>query len=232
MRVPRLATSMQKVLERLDREPQTVEVFHPAMGKTVRVTIGKFDVQWLTAQALGDPRTAATLPAAYLEMEAGDFRRVAQLALAQRSRMGVQSAMKQVMDLSSGATRARRARIEREASASLLGNAINFPQMFLGGGWGNPDLGDDFRRPVRSDVPVLVLAGDLDPRTPVENGREIVKHLGNGYLIVIANGGHHFDFFGSPQIRSVLAEFLRGERPSVTTIQLPAPRFEPARPAA
>jgi pimeloyl-ACP methyl ester carboxylesterase len=225
-RVPRLTSLMRKVLARLEREPQSVEVSLPMTGGTARVAIGKFDVQWLTAQALGDPRSAATLPAAYLEMEAGDFRRIAQLVAVQRSRMGVQSAMKQMMDLSSGATPARRARIRREASASLLGNAINFPLMSLQTAWGNPDLGDDFRRPVRSKVPVLVLAGDLDPRTPVENGREIVRNLANGLLIVLANGGHHFDLFGSPQIRSVLTRFLRGEEPGVTKIDLPAPSFE------
>ena len=203
-RSPGLIATMRKVLDRLEREPQAV----PVQGS--RVVIGKFDVQLLTAQALGDPRTAATLPAAYREMEAGDFRRVAQLALVQRSRMGVQSAMKQMMDLSSGATAARRDRIAREAASSPLGNAINFPLMSLGSAWGNPDLGDDIRRPVRSRVPVLVLAGDLDPRTPVENGREIVEHLENGRLEVLSGSGHHFDLFGSAEVRKVIARFLRG----------------------
>jgi pimeloyl-ACP methyl ester carboxylesterase len=205
-RNPGLLATMRKVLEGLAREPQIVDV------QGTRIAIGKFDLQLLTAQALGDPRTAATLPAAYGEMEAGDFRRVAQLVVMQRSRMGVQSAMKQMMDLSSGATRERRAQIEREAATSLLGNAINFPQMHLAAAWGNPDLGDEFREPVRSDVPVLVLAGELDPRTPVENGREIVKQLKNGELVVIPNGGHNFDLFGSAEVREVLRTFLFGVR--------------------
>jgi hypothetical protein len=38
---------------------------------------------------------------------------------------------------------------------------------------------------VGSDVPALVLAGDLDPRTPIENGREIVATLSRGRLITI-----------------------------------------------
>jgi pimeloyl-ACP methyl ester carboxylesterase len=217
-RGPRLTVLMRRVLDRLEREPQFVEVTHPMTGETIRVGIGKFDVQWLSAHALGDPRTAATLPKAYQEMDRGNFTRVAQLALAQRLRFGVQSAMKQMMDLSSGATASRRARIEREAASSLLGNAINFPLMDLGTAWNSPDLGDDFRRPVRSRIPVLVLAGDLDPRTPVENGREIVKHLDNGHLVVLTNAGHHFDLFGSPQIRELLKAFLRGERLSVTRL--------------
>jgi hypothetical protein len=64
-------------------------------------------VQWLTAQALADPRAIATLPAAYREMAAGDFRRIATLAVMFRMRLGVESAMKHMMDLSSGATPAR-----------------------------------------------------------------------------------------------------------------------------
>lgn len=182
-RSPGLIATMRKVLDRLEREPQVVD----------GVAIGKFDLQLLTAQALGDPRTAATLPEAYREMERGDFHRLAQLARMQRSRMGVQSAMKQMMDLSSGATAARRAQIVREAASSLLGNAINFPQFDLANAWGRPDLGDAYRAPVRSKVPVLVLAGELDPRTPVENGEEIVRHLEHGRLVVVPNAGHTFD---------------------------------------
>jgi pimeloyl-ACP methyl ester carboxylesterase len=47
-----------------------------------------------------------------------------------RERSGVQSAMKMVMDLASGASAGGRARIEREASTAPLGNAINFPAMY------------------------------------------------------------------------------------------------------
>ena len=190
------------MLARLGESPVTVD----------GVAIGRFDVQLLTAQALADPRTAATIDAAYAEMAKGNFQRIAPLVRAQRSRMGVRSAMKMMMDLSSGASAARRVRIEREAATSLLGNAINFPLMSLAGAWGNPDLGDDFRAPVRSDVPVLILAGELDPRTPVENGREIVKHLTNGRLVVIPNAGHSFDLFGSVEIRAMVSEFLRRPR--------------------
>ena len=216
---------MRDVLGRLERAPVHVEVPHPLTSQPVRVGIGRFDLQWLTAQALGDPRTAGTIPVAYLEMSKGDFHRVAQLVIVQRSRMGGETAMKQMMDLSSGATATRRTRIEREAVRSLLGNAINFPLMSLGNAWGNPDLGDEFRQPVRSDVPVLILAGDLDPRTPVENGRDIVKHLPNGHLVVLENAGHQFDLFGSPQIRELLEQFLHGRKVTTRRLEVPAPRF-------
>jgi pimeloyl-ACP methyl ester carboxylesterase len=223
---PELTTWMRHAIERLARTPAVVETIHPMTRQPVTVTIGAFDLQWITAQALGDPRALPTIPAAYREMAAGDFRRVAPLVLLRRARLGVESAMKQMMDLSSGATAERRARIERESATAVLGNAINFPGMYLRDAWGAPDLGDGFRQPVASDVPVLILVGDLDPRTPVENGREILTTLPNGRLVVVENASHQFDVFGSAPIRAVLGRFLKGAAIADDRIILPAVPFE------
>jgi pimeloyl-ACP methyl ester carboxylesterase len=225
--LPELRTQMRQVLDRLARTPAAVSVPHPVTGQPVTIAVGAFDVQWLTAQALGDPRTLATLPAAYREMAAGDFQRIARLALVMRTRLGVESAMKQMTDLSSGATADRRAHIDREAADALLGNAINFPGMYLREAWDAPDLGDDFRQAVTSDVPTLILVGDLDPRTPVENGREIAATLPNAQLVIVENALHQFDVFGSAPIRLLLRQFLTGARVTDTRIVLPPLHFQP-----
>ena len=83
--------------------------------------------------------------------------------------------MKPMMKISSGATAARRARITLESPKAVLGDAMNFPGMYVDAAWPAADLGDSFRAPVRSDVPTLILVGDLDARTPVENGEVEVK---------------------------------------------------------
>jgi hypothetical protein len=49
--------------------------------------------------------------------------------------------MKDMMDLSSGATVERRRQLDNESRDALLGNAINFPGMFVGG---VTDLGEEF----------------------------------------------------------------------------------------
>jgi pimeloyl-ACP methyl ester carboxylesterase len=163
-----LEAHIRQVLARLTAEPATVLVTDPKSGIRSTVVLGAFDVQWMTAQALGDPRLVATLPAAFRDMAQGNFERMAQVALLRRSRAGVESAMKHMMDLSSGATVERRRQIEDESREAILGNAINFPGMFVGGAWAPvTDLGEEFRRPVKSEIPTLMLVGDLDPRTPV-----------------------------------------------------------------
>lgn len=224
--LPNLRTMMRQVIDQLGHAPAVVDTTHPVTRQPVKVTIGAFDLQWITAQALADARAIATLPAAYREMAAGDFRRIAPLVVLRRARLGVESAMKHMMDLSSGATAERRARIERETRTSLLGNAINFPGMFLSRAWAADDLGDDFRAPVTSSAPVLVLVGDLDPRTPIENGREIVATLPNSRLVVVENAAHQFDVFGSAPIRTVLGQFLSGAAITATPITLPPVPFQ------
>jgi pimeloyl-ACP methyl ester carboxylesterase len=221
-----LSTQLRSVVDRLAATPVVVALTHPMTGQPVSITLGAFDVQWITAQALGDPRAIATLPAAVREMAGGDFQRVAQTALMLRSRLGVESAMKHMMDLSSGATAKRRERIGREAASALLANAINFPGMALQDAWGATELEDSFRRPVTSQVPTLILVGDLDARTPVENARDLVATLPNADLVVLENAAHQFDLFGSVPIRAVLGKFLRGERASAGHLALPPLRFQ------
>ena len=119
-----------------------------------------------------------------------------------------------------------RARIGREAATGLLANAINFPGMELQHAWGATELEDDFRQPVRSDVPTLILVGDLDARTPVENAVEIAGTLTNAQVVVLENAAHQFDLFESAPIRAVLGQFLRGERNIATRLALPPLKFQ------
>jgi pimeloyl-ACP methyl ester carboxylesterase len=196
-------------------------VSEPATATRTSIILGAFDVQWITAQALSDPRLVATLPAAFREMAGGRFERIAQIALVRRSRAGVESAMKHMMDLSSGASLERARVIRDEAREAILGNAINFPTMFLADAWAPvTDLGDDFRQPVHATIPTLILVGDLDPRTPVANAREIAATLPTATVVVLENATHQFDVFGSPVVLDVLGRFLRGE-PLVNRITLP-----------
>jgi len=221
-----LKANLREVLARLRERPATVNVTNPMTGAAAAIVVGAFDVQWIVSQALGNPQLVSTLPAAVREMAQGNFERFAQIALIRRTRAGVQSAMKHMMDLSSGASAERWRLIQHETPNAMLGNAINFPGMFLANAWAPvEDLGDDFRRPVRSAVPTLILVGDLDPRTPVTNAREIAATLSGATTVVLENASHEFDVFGSSAIRDVIARFFRGERVT-PTVALPPITFQ------
>lgn len=223
---PDLPATMRAVLDRLRRAAVTLSVADPAGGATHEVTIGAFDLQLLTAQALGDPRLLATLPIAYREMATGRFERIGPAVLMMRTRFRLGSAMKYMMDLSSYASPARLARIRVQADSALLGNAMNFPLMDLREAWPNADLGEDYRGTVRSDVPTLILAGDLDARTPAENAREIAASLARAHVVVVENAAHEFDLFGSPALRPILQDFLANRPVRVKQVELPPIPFQ------
>lgn len=57
--------------------------------------------------------------------------------------------------------------------------------------WPRGEMPDGFHAPLHSDLPILVLAGEFDPVTPVRYGEQIVKGLGNGRLLVLRGQGHN-----------------------------------------
>lgn len=223
MQRPDLLDRMRTVLRRLREAPLTVQVTRPGQGESTSVVIGAFDIQWLTAHALADPRTLARLPAAFDHMHSGDFSGIGRLVLGMRESYGPQSAMKHLMDLTSGSSPQRRAKIRSQTNSALLGNAINFPGMALAEAWGATELDDLFRSPVSGEMPVLILAADLDARTPLDNASEIAASLPNARVIVVTNGTHRFHLFGTPELRALLSRFLAGERVAQTRVALPPP---------
>ncbi|MGH9768430.1 MAG: alpha/beta hydrolase [Blastocatellia bacterium] len=223
--IPDLLGLMKTVLDRVEREPVTVEVTHPATQQKVKVTINKFALQYLTTNLFGGGERI--LPRNYFILSKGDFSGAAQMWLRSvGSRPGIGSAMSFMMDCYSGMAPERRRQIAREAKETLLGDIMDFPFLDVCDAWGSPDLGEDFRKPVRSTVPALFISGTLDVRTPVSNAEEVRQGFGASPHLII-EGAMHSDplFLSSPKIKDVMLEFMRGEHLSTTKIVLPALKF-------
>jgi pimeloyl-ACP methyl ester carboxylesterase len=50
---------------------------------------------------------------------------------------------------------------------------IDFPFPDVCDVWGNPDLGEAFRKNIKSNVPALFISGTFDVRTPPSNAEEV-----------------------------------------------------------
>ena len=133
--------------------------------------------------------------------------------------------MPELMDLASGISAPRRAAVELQARLALAGTATNFPMPQLTGAVTGLDLGDGFRRDVRSAIPTLLFSGDLDLRTPLEEQVAATTGLRRLTRIVVRNGGHDL-FEADPRIAGIVVAFLKGEPvdPSPLAIALPTPR--------
>ena len=224
--IPDFLGLMKSVFDRLDAQPQTVEVMDPRTKQNVKVIVNKFVLQYIVANNIGTTVTA-NFPALFYRASKGDFTNPAQVWL-NTSRQELGSAMSYMMDCASGQTSARREQIAREAKEMLLEDISNFPFPEICEEWKAPDLGDQFRSPVTADVPVLFISGTLDARTPISNAEEYRKGFPNSTHIII-EGAVHSDplFLSSPKIKDGMLEFLKGQPVTVTKIAAPPMKFAP-----
>ena len=222
--IPDFLGLMKSVFDRLDAQPETVEITDPQTKLKVKVIVNKFVMQYIVANNIGTTETAR-FPALFYRASKGDFTNPAQVWL-NESRTEIGSAMSYMMDCASGQTAARRERIEREAKTTLLADLSNFRFPDVCEEWKAPDLGDAFRAPLRSDVPVLFISGTLDARTPISNAEEYRTGFSNSTHMII-EGAVHSDplFLSSPKIKDGMMEFLRGQPVTVTKITAAPMKF-------
>jgi len=168
----------------------------------------------VTANGLGSVPFLRALPMRYLEMAKGEFSWLAEQVI--RARVNQKSnLMVEATDIASGATAKRREQIAREAPDTLLGDVINEPFHVLGDLFGNPDLGDEFRGKLVSDVPIVLVGGSVDARTPISNAQELLPDLARGQLITVEGASHDIAFRGDhcQDLAHCRDQFLRGEEP-------------------
>jgi pimeloyl-ACP methyl ester carboxylesterase len=224
--VPDFLGLMKSVFDRLDAQPETVEITDPQTKLKVKVIVNKFVMQYIVANNIGTTVTAR-FPALFYRASKGDFTNPAQVWL-NESRSEIGAAMSYMMDCASGQTAARRELIARETKDTLLGDIMNFPFPDICTEWNAPDLGDEFRSPLKSDIPVLFISGTLDARTPISNAEEYRKGFTNSTHLII-EGAVHSDplFLSSPKIKDGMMEFLRGQPVTTTKIDGPPIKFAP-----
>ena len=93
-----------------------------------------------------------------------------------------------LVDHSLGISKARTQRLQNEPAYRWLGD-VNWRLAALRDVVPTRAIDDDFRAFARSNIPVLMVHGDLDLSTPIENALELLPNLTNGHLIRVV--GEH-----------------------------------------
>lgn len=225
--IPDLRNLILRVIAKLQTKPVVIDLHVPSRPDPVEVGISAWDVKMLIWSAMADQRNIADLPTILLEMESGEFKRAAQLVGAARASMSLSTPMNRIMDLSCGSTPGRIARVQKQTPESLLGGVINFGIIESDKIWDVHDSGDAYRLGEQSQTPALVIVGDLDPRTPLENAQDLRRLLPQGSIITIRNATHNFPLFDSDRLRDIFVDFLADQPVTDQTVDLPAIRFVP-----
>ena len=98
-----------------------------------------------------------------------------------------------------------------EDANALLGNLLIQGMQAMCNVWPRGTRPADFHTPLKTDKPVLVLEGELDPVTPPRYGEQVVKNLSNARMIVAKGQGHNV--IGRGCIPKVVEDFVADLKP-------------------
>jgi pimeloyl-ACP methyl ester carboxylesterase len=215
-----LTTRLRRVLARLTREPERVIVG----GAPVR--LGASEVQALIALRSGDLEFVHDLPALIDALERREnlprITAAVQQVLRQRP---IGTAMTYAMHVASGVSAERRRQFDINARRSLFGDAINLGigDPAFAAALGVADLGESFRAPFTSDVPVLIMSATLDGRTSEDDARAAGRQFANPVYVTLDGASHDFPFRQATAvlIRPIIARFLDGKPITTQRLQVP-----------
>lgn len=214
-----MAEAARVVIERLEREPIVVK--NDDDSATI-VVLGPDDFPWYD-------------PAMILELHHGRTARW-RLQSAMHSALGggrERGVIGPLIDTSLGVTPARRYRLWNDPAVRYVRRSGFAAYLATADIWPSPDIGDELRTPVLSEIPVVFAQGDWDVQTPVENVLEIAPYFVNGRVLIAERGGHGVlepIAHERPEVWAELVEFLRdGDMEAIPArIELePSRRFAP-----
>lgn len=212
-KIPSFINLIKETLDRLEENPVRVKVLLPGTEKAVEIVVGKYDLQLATAMVLGRIQYRE-LPYYYLQMKSGDYSWLARMSIGLRRAGGnVGSLMASLTDCASAVTSKRRQEVSRQAKDAILGDALNNVIFEVCDVLPLRDLKNELEANFRSKVPLLIICGSQDAKTPIKNGLEIMNNFENSRLLVVKYGSHDLFREAFDTLAPVIIGFLSAENP-------------------
>ena len=204
---PKLKTEFAAVLARFDKGAVSFEMAHPVSKTRQRVSLSRgVFVERLRLMLYNLP-AASLVPLLIHSAAQGDFAPFGTMALA-RTRGAAESlamGMYLTVTCSEFAAAITEDEIKRETSGTFLGDYRTRNHLQACQAWPRANIPAGYYTAVKSDVPVLILSGELDPATPLHFGQGAAQSLSHSRQVLIRNEAHGY---GSPCLRNLVAEFI------------------------
>lgn len=222
--IPDLRVLYKRVVESLQKNPIELEIKTPLKLKR-KILVGKFGLDYILKRDMGDASDIITFPKLLYSIDQGDYSTLQWFVEKRYKEFLAIPAMMLSMDLASGGSIKRINEIRRQEEKSLFGKVNNFPFLELHKTWPINDLGEKFRSPVKSNVPVLFLSGDLDINTPAYQADSISQSLSNSSHLVVKNAGHE-QIMIHKKAPETMNNFLKGQDISEVELSYPSLKFK------
>jgi pimeloyl-ACP methyl ester carboxylesterase len=209
---PRLEEEFHAVLARLETQPATAVVEHPETDEEVTVRVSRSVFAEAVRYFMYSTEGARGVPLAIHRAAQGDFSPIAEIALGNRRGLLQQLAIGLLLSVTCAEDLPflDPASIPERTRGSFLGDDRVRQQLAACGEWPRGELPPGHRELVRTDTPVLMLFGELDPVTPPEFAARVAAGMPNSLQVMVPGGGHGvFDAC----LSRLMADFLERRSP-------------------
>lgn len=180
---------LRGLMARLDAGTVETDYRDPLTGEMARDRVTPGAVAGITRMYSYYPQGAALLPLVLSEAHQGRYGSLMSLAKLLETQMGDQ--FMHGMQLSViCAEDADLLRDDPDDRDTVLGSTMGDYLKAQCSAWPTGKRPADFHAPWTSDLPTLLLSGELDPVTPPRYGEQIVRNLPNGRHIMLKGQGH------------------------------------------
>lgn len=192
-RFPDLAETFSRLTAKLTKKPVKLRAAEPVTGRYDSVEFGADELAAALRLLAYHPNTIAIIPLLIAEAEAGNTRPlVAQFQmnvseLSDSIALGMHNAVMCTED----APYYDNLLIDRDAlQSSYIGPMQLEALTAICSVWPSGPIDDDFKRPLATDTPVLMLSGSADPVTPPEYADMAAIALKKAWLLTMPHQGH------------------------------------------
>jgi pimeloyl-ACP methyl ester carboxylesterase len=188
---PQLEARFRALLGHLETAPR-VRLAHPLSGAAVEANVSREAFVSALRGVLYSPELAVLVPYTIDRAASGDFAPFAAQALALEHGFSRSLSLGLFFSVvcSEDVPFVREDEIDAASSGTFFGAAQTRELMKACEGWPRASLPAGWREPVRSDAPVLLLSGELDPATPPRWAEKARETLPNSRHVVVPGVGH------------------------------------------
>jgi len=185
---PKLRSEFDGLLARLEETPAEIAIPHPLTNDPLELTVTPQMVTSMVFNTLYVPDLVATLPVS-IHAAYADENYVPLISQAFLVNAGLYDGMFYAVACTEDAPLISSAEAAKRAEQSVFGDrTVDFAEE--SSEWQKGKVSPEFREPVISDVPVLILSGEADPITPPRHADKAAASLTNDIHLIFSGMGH------------------------------------------
>jgi pimeloyl-ACP methyl ester carboxylesterase len=190
---PDLRKDWETVVASVSKAPVTFDALNSVTRQKQQVTMTREGFAELVRLMLYQPNVMSIMPLMIHQMSQGDFSQFSYYAFqVQRALdLGLARGMQLSVFCAENVPLIKESEIESASAGTFYGGSRARLYVKACGQWPHGEVPAKFHAPIKSDLPVLMLSGELDPVTPPDAATPLLRWLPNGRQIIMHNATHN-----------------------------------------